>query len=193
MIYPPAEDSYLMSDILKEFLKNKPKTIRILDMGSGSGIQAKTCRDLGFTRITTADINPEAIRHLKKQKFNAVKTDLFSNLYKKGGLNVKGNLVPLRFGLIIFNPPYLPEDTREPEDSKIATTAGKKGYELIIRFLEQAKYHLSPDGKILLLFSSLSKPNIIKRKAKELGYSLHLLNKSNMPFFEILYVYQLSA
>jgi release factor glutamine methyltransferase len=178
MIYQPSEDSYLLSETLKKYLKDKPKNIKFLDMGSGSGIQAKTCRELGFSDILTADINPEAISHLKKQGFKTIKTDLFSHIEDK-------------FNIIIFNPPYLPEDKREPEDSKLATTAGKKGYEIIIEFLKQAKSHLSNNGEMLLLFSSLSKPSVIKKKAKELGYTLNLLNKSRL-FFEELYVYKLN-
>ena len=177
MIYQPAEDSYLLSKEIKKFLKKqKNKTLSILDMGSGTGIQAQTCKDLGFTNIITADINPEAIKHLKKNGFNTIQSNLFSNIKDK-------------FDLIIFNPPYLPEDKREPKDSRINTTAGKKGYEIMIKFLEQAREFLTNNGTILLLFSSLSKPKIILNKAKEIGYNFKILNKQNLPFFEELFVY----
>tara|TARA_Y100000310_G_scaffold337668_2_gene425341 strand:- start:714 stop:1268 length:555 start_codon:yes stop_codon:yes gene_type:complete len=176
-IYQPAEDSYLLSDVLKKYLKNKNKTISILDMGSGSGIQAQTCQDLKFKNIITSDIDIESINHLKKQGFKAIHSNLFSNIYDK-------------FDLIIFNPPYLPLDKREPKDSQINTTAGKKGYEIIIKFLNQSKKHLTKQGEILLLFSSLSQPKIIINKAKELGYELELLNKLKLDF-EQLYVYKI--
>jgi HemK-related putative methylase len=226
-IYMPAEDSYLLSETLENYLinlinnnnnsssknqyksssfkthsslssnkiinngSNRNKKIKILDMGSGSGIQAKTCRKLGFKDVLTADVNPNAVRNLKKQGFRAIKTNLFLKLYKrKGDLSGK-TLVPIRFDLIIFNPPYLPEDKLEPKDSKLATTAGKKGYELIIKFLKQAKSHLNKKGAIMLLFSSLSQPSVIKNKAKQLGYNLKLLKKQKL-FFEELYVYELS-
>ena len=179
-IYQPAEDSYLLSNILKDFLKNKNKDIKILDIGSGSGIQAKTCKDLGFTNIITADINQEAIKHLKKQEFKTIQSDLFSNIKSKR-----------KFDLIIFNPPYLPEDKREPKDSKINTTAGKKGYEIIIKFLKQAKLHLKEKATILLLFSSLSQPNIIKKQAEQLGYNIKLLDSQKLDFEE-LFVYEFS-
>jgi len=155
------------------------KSIKILDMGSGSGIQAKTCRELGFNNVLAADINPEAIKELKKQKINVIHSDLFSKIDNKE-----------KFNLIIFNPPYLPEDNDEPVDSKTATTAGKHGYELIIKFLKQAKTHLEKDGVILLLFSSLSKPNIIKEQAKQMNYKMKLLKRQKL-FFEELFVYEL--
>ncbi len=177
-IYQPSEDSYLLQESLKKYLKKYKKNINILDMGSGSGIQAQTCKDLGFKKVLTSDINPEVIKHLKKQKLKTILSNLFSDIPKTK-----------KFDLIIFNPPYLPEDKREPLDSKLQTTGGKKGYEIIIKFLTQAKKHLTKKGKILLLFSSLSKPSIIKTKSKKQGYSIKKLNQTSL-FFEKLYVYE---
>ena len=81
--------------------------------------------------------------------------------------NIKG-----KYNLIIFNPPYLPEESKEPIDSKMATTGGKKGEEIILKFLEQAKNHLENNGKIFLLASSLT-PKIdfenFGYKSKEIG------------------------
>ena len=176
-IYQPAEDSYLLSETIKKHLKNKNKDIKILDMGSGSGIQAQTCKQLGFRDILTADINKKSIKSLKKQGFKTIHTNLFENISKK-----------TKFNLIIFNPPYLPESKY---DKKLDTTGGKQGYETIISFLNQATSHLLPNSEILLLFSSFSKPNIIKQKAKELGYKYKLLSKKKL-FFEELYVYILT-
>lgn len=171
-MYQPSEDSYLLSESLKRFLRGKGKKIKILDMGSGSGIQAETCRNLGFKYVTTADIDKEAIALLREKKFKAIESSLFSGLKEK-------------FDLIIFNPPYLPEDKYDKQKD---TTGGKKGYETILKFLSQAKKHLNKNGKILLLFSSFSKPDIIKKEAKKLGYNLELLASKKL-FFEELFVY----
>jgi len=176
-IYEPREDSNLIQETLINYLENLKKSIKILDMGSGSGILALTCKDLGFRNVIATDIDKDSINYLISLKIKAIKSDLFSKLNNK------------KFDIIIFNSPYLPEDELEPKDSKIHTTAGKKGYELIIRFLEQARYHLDKDGKILLLFSSLSKTTVIKKKAKDLGYNMRLLNKKKL-FFEELFVYE---
>jgi len=174
-MYSPAEDSYLLQKNLKNYLENiKNKKIKILDMGSGSGIQYLTCKNLGFNNLLSSDIDEEVIKKLKKQKINIIKSDLFSNIKDK-------------FDLIIFNPPYLPENKY---DKEIDTCGGKKGYEIILEFLKQAKNHLKKQARILLLFSSFSKPNIIKKQARLLGYNLNLLSKKRF-FFETLYVYEL--
>ena len=176
IIYEPSDDSYLLQETLEKFLEKNNKSIKILDIGSGSGIQAQTCRKLGFKKILTSDINKGAIKDLKKFGFKTRKSNLFSKIEGK-------------FDLIIFNPPYLPEDKLEPSDSKINTTAGKHGYEIIIKFLKQSKFHLNRNASILLVFSSLSKPGIILKKAGQLGYNYNLLNSKKL-FFEELYIFE---
>lgn len=147
-IYKPAEDSYLMSNYLESVLpgliKENPD-LKLLEIGSGSGIQLKTSLNLGIKKenIFATDINPEAVEHCKKLGFKCVVSDLFEN--------IKG-----KFDLIVFNPPYLPLDEKEPEESRLETTGGERGNELAIRFLRQAKNHLNENGKILLITSSLS-------------------------------------
>jgi release factor glutamine methyltransferase len=142
-------------------------------MGSGSGIQAKTCIKNGFKNVLCVDIDKKTIEHLKKQNLKFLKSDLFEKLSNK------------KFNIIIFNPPYLPKDKKGYDKGK-DTTGGKKGGETILRFLKQAKNHLSKDGEILLLFSSLTKPNILKI-AKKQGYITKLLDKKKL-FFEEIYV-----
>lgn len=178
-IYQPAEDTYLMQRVLKEYLQDKPKSIKILDMGSGLGIQAQTCKDLGFNNLLTTDINPEVINLLKEKSFKSIQSDLFSNIKEK-------------FNLIIFNPPYLPFDEKEPEDSQLQTTGGKKGYEIIVRFLSEVREHLSNKGVVLLLFSSLSEPKIILRETERFNYKVKLLGKEKL-FFEELFVYLITT
>ncbi|MCL5730108.1 MAG: methyltransferase [Candidatus Pacearchaeota archaeon] len=172
-IYQPAEDSLFLSKFLKkEIVKIKPK--KILDMGSGSGIQAKTCIKSGIKpkQITLADINKSAIDILRKRfpDSKVISSDLFGKIKE-------------RYDLIVFNPPYLPENEFDREQD---TTGGKNGSEVINRFLEQAKDHLLPEGIILILTSSLTK------RIDWSGYRKRLLGKKKL-FFEELYVWGLNS
>ncbi len=169
MIYEPEEDSFLLAKYAKQYARGK-----VLDMGCGSCVQAEAA--LSKTKnITAVDLNPEAVALAKKKGFNAVKSDLFEK--------VKG-----KYNLIIFNPPYLPEDENEDKESKLVTTGGKRGNELLERFLKDAKKHLSLDGNVLIVVSSLT-PHVEGLFA-EYGYEFRLLETKNL-FFEKLFVYLL--
>jgi len=172
-MYFPEEDSYFLAETLKKYLKKiTNKNIKILDLGAGTGIQSETCISLGFKNILTADIDKESIKALKQKGFQTKKSNLFSNIKD-------------RFDLIVFNAPYLPENKY---DKKLDTTGGKKGYELIIRFLKQARKHLNKNGKILLLFSSYTQPKIIKKKTKELGYKFKKLAGKKLFYEELIII-----
>ena len=170
-IYQPAEDSIFLSNfVIKEIKKLKPS--KILDLGSGSGFQSKILLQNGISseNIVLSDINKEAIIYLKKEFPNSkvVLSDLFDNIKEK-------------FNLIIFNPPYLPNDKF---DSGLDTSGGKKGGYIINEFLRQVRKHLLKNGKILILTSSFT-------KGINWGdFNKKLLGKKRI-FFEELYVWEL--
>src|SRR3989338_8564059 len=95
-IYEPAEDSYLLQSCIRQYAIG-----RVLDVGTGSGIQAITAASSPQVReVVAIDLNEEAIERLKEQnipKIRPIVSDLFENVSGK-------------FDLIIFNPPYLPQD-----------------------------------------------------------------------------------
>ncbi|MFH1307372.1 MAG: HemK2/MTQ2 family protein methyltransferase [archaeon] len=174
-MYSPDEDSYFLSEILTKYLtKLKNKDIKILDTGSGSGVQAKICikSRISPENITLSDIDSESLNYLKSnfKKSKIIKSNLFENIKEK-------------FDLIIFNPPYLPADKY---DNKKDTTGGKLGSETINKFLNQARDHLASKGKILLLTSSYS------GKINWQDYKKKLLAKKKL-FFEELCVWLLTS
>ena len=169
MIYEPAEDSFLIKKYIKYYAKGK-----ILDMGAGSGILADEA--LKYSKdVLAADIDQEVINKLNIKK---IKSDLFENIKEK-------------FDMVIFNPPYLPKDKREPKETALATTGGKKGYELIKRFFKQVKNHLNKNGKILIVFSSLTNKAKVDQTIKENNFKFRLLEKKKIDFEE-LYCYLLT-
>lgn len=166
MIYEPAEDSFLIQKWVKHFAKGK-----ILDMGTGSGILALEA--LKYSKdVLAVDINPEAVKIAREKGIKAVVSDLFAN--------VKG-----KFDLIIFNPPYLPEEKGEDKESRTVTTGGKKGYEVIERFFSEATNHIPKNEVILLVFSTLT--GNIPRIAKKYGFKCKVLEEKPL-FFEKLKV-----
>ena len=149
LIYEPAEDSYLLSETLEKevpSLLEENAELKVLEVGVGSGVQLKTLLHIGVKKenILGCDINPDAILHCKNLGFNIIESDLFSEIEGK-------------FDLIIFNPPYLPKEKGEDEESQLATTSGVKGSKLINKFLKKAGSFLTPNGEILLLISTFTK------------------------------------
>jgi release factor glutamine methyltransferase len=172
--YEPAEDSLLLEAAVKKYAFGD-----VLDMGTGSGILAKAAESVKRVKsVVAADIDDEALSAAKKNsppRIKYVSSDLFGK--------IKG-----KFDTIIFNPPYLPQD-EGIEDRQIY--GGKKGHELIERFLPECSSHLAEKGIILLLFSSLTK----KDKVDELIYNNFFrkeLVSSKKVFFEELFVYKIS-
>lgn len=156
-IYQPSEDSYLFKDFLKKELPkliNKNKNLKFLEIGCGSGILSREAlRVLPPKNITALDINSTAIKVLKKEPFKTIQSDLFNKLNSKNH----------KFDIIIFNAPYLPLDPREPKSSRLATTGGKRGDEVALKFLKEAKQYIKKNGKIFLLISSLTPLERIKK------------------------------
>ena len=171
MIYEPDEDSFLLVKHIKRLAKNK----RVLDMGTGFGILTETAIRSGAVDVLAVDINEEVIDYVKSKGIKAKVSDLFSNVNEK-------------FDLIVFNPPYLPEDEMEDEETRRITTGGKRGYELLGKFLASAKSYLNKKGQILTVFSSLTHKDKIDKMLKEGGYKFDCLEKKKL-FFEELYVY----
>ncbi len=176
-IYEPSDDSFLLLDVLKKIIPqvlNQNKNFKFLEIGCGSGIQLQTALKAGIKKenIFSCDLNPEAVKYCKKLGFKCA----LSNLFK----NIKG-----KYDMIVFNPPYLPEDKREPSSSQLATTGGKKGGEIINEFLRQAKKHLTNDGRIILVISSLTQGLDFD------NYKKKILGEKRL-FFEKLIVLELS-
>ena len=90
--------------------------------------------------------------------------------------------------MIILNPPYLPEEAYEDKATKLFTTGGKQGHELIERFLKEAKKHLNKDGMILLVFSTLT--GNVENLFKKYDYEFKKLDSKKV-FFEEIFVYEL--
>ncbi len=152
-IYQPHDDSYLIADVLRGYFKHlDDKDVDYCDMGCGSAILAGGARDCGIRRVLCVDLNRDAVKLAADKGFEVVYSDLFSNVDEL-----------LVFDVISFNAPYLPRDEREPEDSQLATTGGKRGDEVSVRFLREAIGRLKKGGVIFLLVSSLTPMDEIEK------------------------------
>lgn len=148
-VYEPREDSSLLARCVGEHAFGK-----VLDLGTGSGIQGITAARKGC-EVTFVDIDKNAIDCAKANaKLNNVKgkfiqSDLLDNINEK-------------FNTIIFNPPYLPSNGKK----EMALDGGVNGRELIEKFLSTYKRNILEKHMILLVESSF---NNYEKDAKRLN------------------------
>ena len=161
-VYKPAEDSLLAIKAINGL--NNLRKQDILDIGTGSGILGLYAAMLFHAKkLVMSDINKRACKLaeknyvLNKDKLNGTNvTILKSDLFE----NIKG-----RYDLIIFNAPYLRGsiDAHLPIIER-AWNGGPTGIEIALRFLNEASTHLKKNGVIILLASSLSDVDMLRKK-----------------------------
>jgi release factor glutamine methyltransferase len=166
-VYEPREDSELLGDVVKRFARG-----RALDVGTGSGYLARIAHESGCV-VTAFDMNLAAVRALKTAPFRVLHTNSMQ-------------LIRGRFDTIICNPPYLPND-KEVFDP--ALHGGVKGYEYTLQVIADAAHKLRPDGQLLLLISTLTKPVVVEAELRRLGYAFTIVAREKL-FMEELLVYR---
>lgn len=138
---PLWEDSIILAKAVK---KETKKGDSVLDMGTGTGIQALFAAEKA-SKVLATDINPAAIKCAKlnvknqklENKISVIESDLFSNIYEK-------------FDLIVFNPPFRwfkPRDMLERGNLD-------EDYKTLTKFSKEAKDYLKENGRMLTVFST---------------------------------------
>ncbi len=169
-VYEPLEDSELLAEALEQDMKSG---LVVLDMGCGCGLLGMIAARAGCD-VTAVDANPEAIRLASlNAKLNDVKIEcLVSNLFEK---------INARFDIIVFNPPYLP-DKDDVKGSEIWSNRN-----VIEDFIEKAAGHLRPNGRILLLVSSLTPTSDVIDRLARAGFNAEIVAQRKVPW-EVLSV-----
>ena len=176
-VYPPAADTYLLLDTITI----KP-TDSVLDVGCGAGLTTLAAASRAL-RVVSIDISLLAVRNtsanLRKNGLGhnvaIVQSDLFIGLSNAA-----------KFSMIMFNPPYLPEDDMNTEMDH-ALVGGKDGSELTERFVNEASSHLIEDGILYVIVSTLEDIDAIIRTFNENNFEVEQVNETPL-FFEKIQV-----
>jgi len=179
MIYQPLEDSFLLEEQAKKIAKGT-----VLDMGTGSGIQAAAAaKKRNVKEVIAVDVQKDVIEscieNVKNKKIKFLVSDLFEAFKKDKKLKNK------KFDTIIFNPPYLPA---KPKLGDLTVEGGKKGFETVQRFLKEAKDYLKDNGTILLLISSMTNKAKVEEIMTKKLYEFKEIAQKHL-FFEDIFVY----
>ncbi|MBU1205103.1 MAG: methyltransferase [Nanoarchaeota archaeon] len=200
-VYEPMEDSFLLAEHVKRYSKGF-----VLDVGTGPGIQAIAASEKAKL-VIGIDISRDAIKLARENAFKQnVKNicffesslfDLFKKIQAKK--QFKNNFLKeiknkrihsfleknVLFDLIIFNPPYLPQDKGISDKS---IYGGIKGHETLERFFSEASEYLKENGKILIVFSSLTNKEKVDKILQDYYFEFKKLDEKKL-FFETLFVY----
>ena len=167
-VYQPAEDSHLLANAAREEVRPGE---RALDVGTGSGYVASALDESGADPVAS-DINPVACEQARDRGLSAVRGDM---------------LDPFRdevFDVVTFNPPYLPTPEHKEWDDWMerALSGGEDGRRLVDPFLDDVSRVLVPDGRVLLLVSSLTDVDAVAEYASERGLAGEVVAEEKHPY-----------
>ncbi len=180
LIYEPAEDSFLLADVA---LKEADQGTRILEIGAGSGfVSAVLLANVKEIILIATEINPHAALCAKINGLELIRTDLFRGIRSESSENC--------FDLILFNAPYLPTSKEEkvPGWLNYAFDGGINGRETLYRFLDEVRGYTRPGGKILVLISSITGLEAVKKKMKNVGFKTDIVGRKKISFEELMVV-----
>jgi len=123
--------------------QTRPEEVRVLDLGTGTGVGAVFAARRGFQAVAV-DVNPQAVRcarinallHHQEDRIEARQGDLFS---PTGGE---------RFDLVLFNPPFFRGEPANALDRAWRST------DVLERFAAGLATALKPAGEALVVLST---------------------------------------
>jgi release factor glutamine methyltransferase len=158
-VYQPGEDTFLLLSAAQQECREQDL---VLEVGCGSGYIAAAILDGPLVKcreVLASDINPHAARDACSRGLDVVRADLL--------FGIRGP-----FDLVIFNPPYLPTSPDERMDDwlEYALDGGPDGRSVISRFIGSVGRVLAPEGRVLLLISSLTGLREVESLFEEAGF-----------------------
>jgi release factor glutamine methyltransferase len=154
----------------KPILDEVRPTDRVLDMGTGSGVNAVLAASRSRD-VVAVDVNPVAVATARKNaerngvadRIDVRESDVFRNVTGK-------------FDLIIFDPPFR---WFKPRDLRERGTADE-GYETLRTFFRGARNDLAAGGRILLCFGTSGDIDYLKQLIRATGFKSEVMVKRDL-------------
>ena len=177
VLIPRPETELLVEQLLSlrdEKRLTKNKDLRILDLGTGSGVLAIViAREFGEASVWASDVSAEALtlakmnarKHGVEDRIEFLLSDVWQGL-------VDSSFV---FDVIVSNPPYIASDhisSLAPEvrnhEPRSALDGGEQGMDFIREIIRRAPEYLNPGGWIL-----------VEMDPEQTAMAMELLDKNN--------------
>jgi len=149
VLIPRPETELLVERIIKD-IKENPKKLKVLDIGTGSGAIAITISLETDAIVKALDISHKALKVAINNGINLksnvefCKSDIFSEIKDLE-----------KFDIIVSNPPYIKSEDINGLDKEVrdfephlALDGGESGLEIYERIIKEAPKFLNPNGKI---------------------------------------------
>lgn len=157
-VMPITPMSYLLGEaVLAEVSAGE----RVLDMGTGSGVNAVLAATKG-AQVLAVDLNPRSLEaaraNVERNSVSALVEIRHSDVFS----DVEGS-----FDLIVFDPPFR---WFKPRDW-VETAMADEGYEAMTRFFRQARDHLKASGRMLIFFGTSGDLEYLQGLMTEEGFT----------------------
>ena len=164
-VFPPAETSDYSDVILAEVEPDD----RVLDMGTGSGIQALLAATVSAD-VVGVDVNSLAVAaaqaNAARNGLDGRARFLVSDLFA----SVEG-----RFDLIVFDPPFR---WFRPRDG-LEVAISDENYRTLTKFVREVRGHLRPRGRVLLNFGTSADITYLYRLLGDEGFDWEVVAESH--------------
>ncbi|MBO3839631.1 MAG: methyltransferase [Thermoproteota archaeon] len=178
-VYPPAEDSYLLLNAVKNARAKKA-----LEIGCGCGLISMILAR-NSEEVFAIDVSREACANTLQ---NSKRNGLEGIIHVINGDMATAFRRGLGFDLVVSNPPYLPVEQSAEED--VSWAAGRDN-SFSKKLLENTLPLLSDNGIMLIVQSSLSDLGGLKRLVEEKGFKMEEASHEKF-FFERIIVFKIS-
>lgn len=159
------------SDLLgKQVLDEVKPDDRVLDMGTGSGVNAILAATRGAD-VVAVDVNPHAVeaaranaeRNGVPDRIEIRQSDLFSE--------VEG-----RFDLVIFDPPFRWMKPRDWAEASITD----EDYRALTAFFANVREHLTENGRILVFFGTTADIGYLEQLIEANGLASRIVDRREL-------------
>jgi len=173
-VYAPTSftDTLWFAEQVRDLVGNKS----LLEVGTGTGAISIFAARNG-AKVVATDINPEAVKNarLNAQKYELDISVREGNLYEPLSKDEK-------FDFIFWAHPFNNWET--PVNDLLLISGLDYQYRALKGYIDGAKAHLSPKGKLFIGTGDTADLQTISDTAKANGYTLNLLKSITMPLEE---------
>ncbi|MCH9621995.1 MAG: Release factor glutamine methyltransferase [Chlamydiia bacterium] len=166
-----SSDTRWYIDRLLPILKGK----EFLEIGAGTGSLACMAKLCGATKVAATDINKTAIDNINQNielhslDIEVFEGDIFDPIPKER-----------KFDIIFWNHPFNYTADKEDISDELSLSVFDFEYKALKKYISGAKKWLREGGLLLLGTGNIAKINNIKSIAQACGYTLNLMNKTEV-------------